>query len=660
MPFMLLRATAVLAAGFLMAGPSHAAPGAARTGGATGGTTAVTPGQCPAHWTADDLPIPPPPAAAGAGIQSVAVLSATDAFALLLDYPGPGVYHFTHGSWQKLAQLNGTDIYFGALTIVADSDTDVWVIGEDKVPDPYSITFEAWHYDGFTWTDHTATPSPAAEILAAALGRNGVLYVVGSTIGPEGPNRGLVWAYDGSGWSDLTPPSPRYRYDAVAVTADGTLVVGAVNGLLQERSGTTWTTVRLSAPVSAVTAISASPDGTVYATGAAAGNQPVLIQQRPGSRSAAVLDAPTVPSAGSTTTEIGVVAVGQGDVWLLGQGPSIASTNGNYYPLPWITHFDGRRFVVAAIPDLFLAGAVSLGPDILAYGGQAFMAVCPVQVTRDAIVPADARASIGGQMFWSVPATAASRHELVAPGLFDSGPLGPGGSFPYTFFAAATYAVKDIRTGAAETVRVPPAVTPADGVTSTVYTITCASRPAPVGYAYRLLIERPGSGRYTLLTTTGQPTAAFVPYHGTGTYRFECQLQTPAGVTAASPPAAASVSLPIPARGGARERLEPAAALLRKAPKKRDFPNALKGNHFSRSRSAPAVIASLYLIGNHWIFSMRTLRTTNAISAVADGFGTSRRVPADRSVGAGRHQCERRQRASCLQHGHVLPRSLDR
>jgi len=93
-------------------------------------------------------------------------------------------------------------------------------------------------------------------------------------------------------------------------------------------------------------------------------------------------------------------------------------------------------------------------------------------------------------------------------------------------------------------VQVPPAASPAIGVASTVYTITCASLQAPVGYAYRLLIERPWSGRYTPLTTTRQPTATFVPYRGTGTYRFECQLQTPDGVTAASPPAAVQVSLP--------------------------------------------------------------------------------------------------------------------
>jgi hypothetical protein len=552
MPFMLMRTAAVVAAGFLIAGPFQAALGTARSGAATSATTAINPGQCPANWTADDLPIPPPPA--DYPIKSVAALSTTDVFALEASFQESVVYHFTHGSWEKLVNLNGNDINFSAVTIVAKSDKDVWVAGTSK-----SATYipEAWHFDGSTWTEHAATLSPRAEILAAALGSNGVLYVVGNTLGPNGPNRGLVWANDGSGWSDLTPANPRYRYDAVAVTPGGTLVVGAINGLLQERPGTTWTTVWLSTPVTAVTGISVSPDGTVYAIGEAAGNQPVLIRQSPGSWSAAVLDAPTVGSPGSTTTDSAVVAVGRGDVWLLGQGTIPQVTN--YIDVPWITHFDGRRFSTATTPDFFVAGGVSLGPDILAYGvgqepgtypqTQTFMAVCPVQVTRDAIVPDDVRASIGGQMFWSVPATAAAEHELVARGVFDSGPIGPGGSFPYTFFAAATYGVTDTHTGAAETVQVSPAVTPASGVTSTVYTITCASRQAPVGYAYRLLIESPGSGRYTLLTTTGQPTAGFVPYQGTGTYRFECQLQTPDGITAASPPVAVQVSL--------RRRLDP-------------------------------------------------------------------------------------------------------
>jgi hypothetical protein len=241
---------------------------------------------------------------------------------------------------------------------------------------------------------------------------------------------------------------------------------------------------------------------------------------------------------------VGIVAVGRDNVWLLGQG--VTPQTPRDLLAPWITHFDGSRFITATTPDFFASGGVSLGPDILAYGTTAntFIGICPVQVTRDAIVPSHHRTPIGSQMFWSVPTTGAgSRHELVAPGMFDSGPIGPGGSFEYNYFAAATYAIKDTVTGAAATVRVPATVTPASGATGTVFTVTCATLQAPVGYAYRLLIERPGSARYTVLTTTSQPTTTFLPYHGTGTYLFECQVQTPKGVTAASPPAAVSVSL---------------------------------------------------------------------------------------------------------------------
>src|ERR1700722_18663861 len=49
---------------------------------------------------------------------------------------------------------------------------------------------------------------------------------------------------------------------------------------------------------------------------------------------------------------------------------------------------------------------------------------------------------------------------------------------------------------------------------------------------------------------------------------------------------------------------------------------------FSRNRTARAVIARLCLLGNPWLFGMRTLRTRNAISVAADGLGTDRRAPA--------------------------------
>jgi len=491
------------------------------------------------------------------GVQSMAVLSPANVW-MLAGY-GTSVYHFTGTAWEEVANLRNSDQSFTGQRIVARSDSDVWVIGTDGIVGQSYVVTRAWHYDRSTWTEHAAPLSlPGySDIVAAALGSNGVLYLAGTNMFTFAAK---IWSFDGSQWTDLTPPNPTYQYPALAVTAAGTLIAGGDGDggtgfvghadRLQERSGTTWTTISTSKPIEGVSGLSVAPDGTLYAVGMRTTVQPVLIEQHPGSGSATVLDVPAPDPSAFNMRESAVVAAGSGDVWLLGQylAPNPYEP-GNQASQPWISHFDGSRFFAATTPNApgsfnaFLGG-VSLGSAVLAYASAIpdLFAVCPAQVTGSAIVPAAGGTSIGGQMFWSVPDTEAAQHDLVAPGIFDSGPIGPGGSFPYTFFAAATYAVKDTRTGAAETVQVPPAVSPANGMTSTIYTITCASRPAPVGFAYRVLMKRPWSGRYTILTTTSQPTAAFVPYRGTGTYRFECQVQTPKGVTAASPSAAVSVS----------------------------------------------------------------------------------------------------------------------
>lgn len=553
MPFSLMRMASVLAAGFLFTGSSYTAAVSASTG-ATSADNVRTSGMasCPAQWTADRLPVPPipvPPPRSFYEIKAATVISPTDVWMLGGQFSAY-VLHLVDGRWEDPLNLSGNDPDFLGLSIVASSDADVWVVGDDA-----GGIGAAWHYDGSTWTEH-APPKPFyGEFQAAALGPRGMLYMAGY----KGTGGGGVWSFDGAQWKDLTPATTPATYDTLAVTAGGTLVAGGygsagsdAGGMLQVRSGTTWTTVPLPSPVS-VRGISVAPGGTVYAVGSETGNEAVLIELPPGSRSAIVRDVPTPVVPGLMTGVAGVVAVGPGDVWVLGAQPTYET------PRPWVTHFDGSRFVAASTPvysDLgeyfLLMGGVSLGSDVLAFGepettrtDQDFsmlLAVCPVRVTSDAIVPPRQRMAVGSQMFWSIPATAASWHELVAPGIFDSGPIEPGGSFAYDFFAASTYAVKDTDTGATQTVRVSPVVTPASGATSTVYTIDCATLQAPAGYAYRLLIRPPGSSGYTLLTTTSQPATTFLPYRGTGTYRFECQVQTPEGVNAASPPAAAQVS----------------------------------------------------------------------------------------------------------------------
>src|SRR5262249_30637794 len=138
-----------------------------------------------------------------------------------------------------------------------------------------------------------------------------------------------IWSFDGSQWTDLTPPNPTFEYPALAVTAAGTLIAGGDGDggtgfvghadRLQERSGTAWTTISTSRPLEGVSGLAVAPDATALAVGMTTTVQPVLIEQRPGSGSATVVDVPAADPAAVNLRESGVVAVGPGDVWLFGQ-----------------------------------------------------------------------------------------------------------------------------------------------------------------------------------------------------------------------------------------------------------------------------------------------------------------------------------------------------
>ncbi len=339
MPFLLLRTASVLATGFLLAGPSS--PAATSAGSATGSLSAGT-SACPAQWTAGQLHISSwsqQPAGLNSQIMSVAAVSPTDEWMLITRTNNHGsnvsaVYHLVGTERLESVDLAAKEKSFAAKWIVARSDTDVWVIGSARG------ALEAWRYDGSSWTDHPPARHSRAVIDAAALGRDGILYLAGS----NGPARkGIILSYDGTRWADSSPANPPSDYQALAVTSDGTLVAaggGHSDGTLQERSGTRWTTVSLSAPVSTVTRVSVAPDGTVFGIGTVAGNQSALIVQAPGGRTATVIDALGADPTTTSASKVGAVALGL-DVWLLGEDEP---RDGWHHS--WITH-DDSGFVAA-------------------------------------------------------------------------------------------------------------------------------------------------------------------------------------------------------------------------------------------------------------------------------------------------------------------------
>ena len=346
MPYLLPRTASVLAVGFLLAGPSAPAVTSASSS-ATGGLAAGASAYCSAHWSENQLRVHTgslPPGLASQ-ITSVAALSPTDVWMLITRTNSRGnnvsaVYHYTGAQRRESANLAGNERSFGAKWIVARSDTDVWVVGSARG------ALQAWQYNGSRWTDHPPTRYSYAEIDTAALDGDGILYLAGSN---TKTHRGIILSYDGSQWTDLSPARPPYDYQALAVTADGALIAaggGRNDGTLQERSGGTWTTISLSAPVNTITRVSVAPGGTVFGVGSVAGSQLVFIRQRPGSRSATVIDPPAAGQSAASTN--GEVALGL-DVWLLGEDEP---HDGWHHS--WITHdnsgFDavGRRIAQEA------------------------------------------------------------------------------------------------------------------------------------------------------------------------------------------------------------------------------------------------------------------------------------------------------------------------
>ena len=339
MPFLILRTASVLVAGFLLTGPSAASATSASND--TGSLAAGPAASCSAHWTGDQYRAfrAEPPAGLNSQIMSIAALSPTDVWTLITRTDKhkknvSDVYHFVGTERRESVNLDDIEKSFRAKWIVARSDTDVWVIGSARG------ALEAWQYNGSRWTDHPPARYSRARIDAAALGGDGILYLAGNN---GRTHKGLILSYDGSRWADLSPAGPPFDYQALVVTAGGTLIAaggGRDDGALQERSGGAWTTVNLSAPVKAITRVSVAPGGMVYGVGSAAGNQSVLIKQPPGSRSATVTDAPDADQPGAYPSKADVAGLGLA-VWLLGEDEPH-----DWWHHSWITH-DGTAFVAA-------------------------------------------------------------------------------------------------------------------------------------------------------------------------------------------------------------------------------------------------------------------------------------------------------------------------
>ncbi len=194
----------------------------------------------------------PNPGPAGNGLQAVATLSSTNAWAIGFQVSGGGkggadtqtlIEHFNGSQWSVVPSPNVSTSYNALQAIAAVTANDIWAVGYDDTSSGAQQTL-ILHYDGSQWSVFPDTNVGMLSGIAVVAANN--IYAVGT-----GSNGTLIERYNGAAWKVVRSPN-RYPFDvlkAVAVvSANNIYAVGfSANGmgnvvvtLVEHYNGTAW------------------------------------------------------------------------------------------------------------------------------------------------------------------------------------------------------------------------------------------------------------------------------------------------------------------------------------------------------------------------------------------------------------------------------------
>ncbi|MBV9951502.1 MAG: hypothetical protein JO291_06095 [Acidimicrobiia bacterium] len=166
-----------------------------------------------------------------------------------------------------------------------------------------------------------------------------------------------------------------------------------------------------------------------------------------------------------------------------------------------------------------------------------------VSVRDDLYDPASVTAARGATVTWTDEGNLQHTTTGDAPLNLWRGALSPGSSFTTKLVAGGTYTYHcEIHFSMHGTVKVPIAVSPTSGSTSTTYTVTLASTAAPSGFRYVVQEKDPGGAFNALRTVTSATTTFTAPKAGTYQFRSGLQRISPAGTSGFSDPVSVTVS----------------------------------------------------------------------------------------------------------------------
>ncbi len=344
-------------------------------------TPTITPTPCGLRWQGMNSPNP---GAGGIQLNSVAVVSATDLWAVGYYDPTPGAQsqsltlHWDGTNWSVVPSPNP-----GAFTrlygVTALAPDNVWAVGTSYDGGPQQTTVIE-HWTGSSWT---VVPSPNtttyANILKAvtSLAPNDLWAVGLATAGTTSQTLTVHW--DGTAWRIIPSPNPgAYANQLQDISASGPADVWAVGmlsassnaytnqGLILHWTGSSWSVVPRADPGQggdALNGVAAHTRTDVWAVGDYLGRA-----------SSAHWDGTAwtlvpVPTAFGSTNLADVVALGANDAWAVGlQTTSVSRIQ------TFIVHWAGSQWTPVDSPnggtqwDQWLGLAARSPDDLVAVG----------------------------------------------------------------------------------------------------------------------------------------------------------------------------------------------------------------------------------------------------------------------------------------------------
>jgi plastocyanin/chitodextrinase len=341
---------------------------------------------------------------------------------------------------------------------------------------------------------------------------------------PSAPTNVAAVAGSGEATVSWAPPetdggSPITSYTVTSSPAGGGATVGGgttsavVAGLT---NGVTYT-FTVTATNELGTGPASAPSNAVTPTGAP--EAPTAVAAAPGQASATV--SWTAPAdGGSPITSYTVTSSPAGGTLTVSGTTTTATISG-------LVNGTSYTFTVTATNALGTGPASAPSPPVTPRAP----VTAGVTISDAGFSPASLTITQGDAIRWSF--TGPGSHSATAePGfdLFDSGLLGPGSQFTFTFFASGKYTVVDSASTHTGLVSVPMRVFPSSGTLGTLFAVAWATTDALVGYAYDVQIEAPGASAFTgwrsnVRKGIGTFSSNDLNFSGTGTYLFRARIR---------------------------------------------------------------------------------------------------------------------------------------